>query len=105
MAAGQVLFKVGSSRLHGGSASALFFSFITNIYLMSAIVLYACTILVWIYVLKSLPLSVAYPLTALSYVVVPVICALFLNEKIDLYTMLGSLLIIAGVAITHFRSI
>jgi drug/metabolite transporter (DMT)-like permease len=46
-----------------------------------------------------LPLKIAYPVAALSYVLVPVLGQLFLREQITLRTMLGGLLIIGGVAI------
>jgi drug/metabolite transporter (DMT)-like permease len=101
MAAGQVLFKIGSTHLSVGSFTELFISFIKNIYLLSAIFLYAATILLWIYVLKYLPLSKAYPLTALSYVLVPIISLLILNEPYTLRTFLGCLLILAGVVVAH----
>jgi drug/metabolite transporter (DMT)-like permease len=104
MAFGQLLFKSGSASLNGNNAYELALSFATNIKLMCAVSLYAFTILVWIYVLKHLPLSIAYPLTALSYVIVPTISYLLLREPIATNTIIGSGIIILGVAVTHLKS-
>ena len=103
MAVGQMLFKLGAPQWQGQDALGWALSFIKNPFLVAAVFLYAATILVWIYVLRTLPLSLAYPLTALSYVIVPVLGFVFLQEKMSWQTLAGSLLIILGVVITHLR--
>ena len=103
MAGGQILFKLGAKSWNGENLSQWIWSFITNPFLVCAVFLYAFTIIIWIYVLRILPLSIAYPITALSYVIVPVIAYFFLHEKITLHTFLGSLLIIVGVVISHLQ--
>jgi uncharacterized membrane protein len=103
MACGQILFKLGASKWNGETFFQWVWSFITNPFLVFAVFLYAFTTIVWIYVLRILPLSIAYPLTALSYVIVPVISYFFLHEKMSLHTLLGSLLIIQGVIIIHLQ--
>lgn len=103
MAGGQLLFKLGAPQWKGTTALEWVISFATNPFLMVAVVMYAATILIWIYVLRTLPLSVAYPLTALSYVIVPCLSYLFLQEKISLQTALGSAVIILGIVITHLQ--
>lgn len=103
MACGQILFKLGAKNWSGDSLIQWVLSFITNPFLVVAVFLYAFTIIVWVYALRVLPLSIAYPITALSYVIVPVISYFFLHEKITLHTFLGSLLIIVGVVVTHLQ--
>lgn len=103
MACGQILFKLGASKWNGETLVQWVWSFITNPFLICAVFLYAITIVVWIYVLRILPLSIAYPLTALSYVIVPIISYFFLHEKMSIHTLLGSLLIIQGVIITQLQ--
>ncbi|KRW60859.1 EamA family transporter [Pseudomonas sp. TTU2014-080ASC] len=103
MASGQLLFKLGAQRLQGENLGQLIGSFLFNPYLMGAIFLYATTVLVWIYVLRVLPLSIAYPLTALSYIIVPILSLFILGEKVSTNTIIGSTLIIAGVMITHMQ--
>lgn len=103
MAGGQLLFKLGAPHWKGTTAVEWIVSFATNPFLMVAVVMYAATILIWIYVLRTLPLSVAYPITALSYVIVPCLSYLLLHEKISAQTALGSAVIILGVIITHLQ--
>lgn len=102
MAIGQVLFKLGADKLKTETLSDLAISFF-NPYLIVAIVLYALTILIWIYVLKIMPLSVAYPITALAFIVVPILSSLILGEKLTLQTIIGSVLIIAGIATINLQ--
>lgn len=102
MACGQVLFKIGSKSLSGNGIVNSVFEFITNPFLIFAIFLYASTIIAWIYVLRVLPLSVAYPITALSYLIVPLISYFILNEQITIRIVMGSVLIILGVVVSNY---
>lgn len=103
MAGGQLLFKLGAAKWGGVTLSDWVISFITNPYLVVAVFLYAITILAWIYVLKVLPLSIAYPLTALAYVIVPVMSYFLVGEKITVTTIVGSLVIMLGIAICQYQ--
>ena len=105
MAGGQILFKLGAAKWNGETFIQWLWSFVTNPFLVFAVILYGITTIVWIYVLRLLPLSIAYPLTALAYVIVPVISYFFLHEKINIHTLLGSFLIIQGVIITHLQKV
>lgn len=99
LAIGQLLFKVGSSKIEATSASGFIMAAITNPILIFAVALYGFTILIWIYVLNKMPLSIAYPITGLAYIIVPVISYYFLGEKISPLVMIGSLLILAGISL------
>ena len=103
MAGGQLLFKLGTSSWHGDDAVGWIVSFLKNPFLVTAVFMYAVTILVWIYLLKTLPLSLAYPLTALSYAIVPVFSLFFLHEKMSWHTAVGAAVIILGVAISYAK--
>ena len=103
MSVGQILFKIGSKTISGDSVGNLIISFISNPFLIMGIILYAITIIIWIYVLTLLPLSIAYPITALAYIIVPIISMIFLKEKISLQAFIGSIMIIFGIAIIHFQ--
>lgn len=102
MACGQVLFKIGSRSLTGNGLMTSVLEFVTNPFLVFAIFLYASTIIAWIYVLRVLPLSVAYPITALSYLFVPAISYFALKEEISLRTVMGSILIVLGVVVSNY---
>lgn len=57
------------------------------------------SLIVWPAVLSFLELSVAFPLAAISYVIVPFLSVLFLNEKISGIRWFGILLVVVGIAI------
>ena len=53
----------------------------------------------WLSVISRTPLSLAYPMLSLSYVIVVIESWIFLNEGLNPLRVVGSLVIIAGVAL------
>lgn len=62
-------------------------------------VLYGVSSIMWLFVLQKFPLSVAYPTAAISYVVIVTLSAVFLNEQLTIYKIIGVVLISLGVAV------
>jgi multidrug transporter EmrE-like cation transporter len=58
---------------------------------------YAASVCVWIAALSKAPVSVAYPMLSLGYVVVAAVAALFFSEALTMPKVLGIALICAGV--------
>lgn len=93
--ANQVLFKTLALGPGGGDYAAL----------VLEPLFYFCGILfigqaaAWLAVLKRLPLSHAYPFTSLTIIALLVSGALFFGESITLGNVLGTFLIMAGVAV------
>ncbi|GAU83160.1 EamA family transporter [Bosea sp. BIWAKO-01] len=58
---------------------------------------YAATFIVWMLILRDMPLSRAFPMTGLAYVTVPLLAWLALGERIDAVQAGGIALIVAGV--------
>lgn len=100
IAAGQVLFKMTSQRLLSRSDSG-FVSVLWDPVFIAALLLYGLATLLWIYVLKSVPLSYAYSFMALSFVIVPLLAAAFLGESVGLRYAAGSALILAGLFVVQ----
>ena len=63
----------------------------------AGIVFWGVELLAWMAVLERVPLSIAFPLMALSYVVTVLAAALFLKESVSLRHAAGASLITAGV--------
>lgn len=97
MSAGQLLFKAGSHQIHYDSAYSLIKSVISTPAILSAITLYAATILLWIFALKLLPLSIAYSITAIAFIITPVFAYTLFQEHYSIHTLVGSLLIAIGI--------
>lgn len=53
----------------------------------------------WLYALKHLPLSVAYPLSNVVHVLIPVSCWIFLGEAINSRRWWGIALVVLGLVI------
>ncbi len=58
---------------------------------------YLATLVLWLAILRSSPLSAAFPVTALTYILVPLSGWLWLDERFSLAQGIGVTLIVAGV--------
>ena len=64
-----------------------------------AIALIIASFLSWLYVLKHIPLSIAFPLSRIVDVLVPLCCWIFLGEMISGRRWCGIALVIIGLAV------
>ena len=69
----------------------------------AALLLYGVAAIVWIAILAKLPLSTAYPILGLTFVLVPLLSALLLREPISAAQLGGAALIVIGVALVNGR--
>jgi drug/metabolite transporter (DMT)-like permease len=99
IAAGQLLFKsaAGQWRIDGWSWATVR-GFLSPMMLV-ALVIYAAATLLWVFVLRTVPLSSAYALFSLAFLIVPVLARVFLGEAISANTLVGGAIIVAGVII------
>lgn len=95
LAAGQICFKLASPAFAEFSLRSLF----APIFIV-ALVIYAVATVLWVIVLSRVPLTLAYPLVALSYLIVPVLARLFLGEPLQWQTFAGAAVIIAGILLS-----
>jgi multidrug transporter EmrE-like cation transporter len=63
----------------------------------AGMVCYAASVCVWVAALSKAPVSTAYPMLSLGYVVVGAISVLWLGETLSVAKVLGIALICAGV--------
>ena len=100
LAGGQVLFKLAALRFTPSERwTQSLVSLALNPYLVLAILLYALLSAVWVWVLTFVPLSIAYPFVALTFVLTVASGALMFGETISLRLVLGGLMIIAGLIV------
>ena len=100
IAFGQVLFKQTGIQL-ADKPDAPFYSILFSPVFLVAVALYGIATLAWVYVLKMVPLSMAYSFMALTFVLVPLMAAFFLKEPLTLKYALGAGLIIAGLFVVQ----
>jgi len=98
LASGQVCFKLAVEKIDKFRWALDFFvSLLTNWWLLvSGICLVSATIL-WGFILKHFPFSVAYPITAFAYVFGMLAAVFIFNESIPFTRWIGVGLIIFGV--------
>jgi len=99
IAVGQLLFKAaaGQWRVDGWTWSTLR-SFLSPVTVL-ALFVYAIATLLWVYVLRTVPLALAYSLFSLAFVIVPLLAYAILGERLSANTLLGGAIIIVGVVI------
>lgn len=100
ISAGQILFKLAA---RGATGAAGFPWSLFNGYLFAALALYGAATLLWVWLLKTLPLNVAYPFVGLAFVIVPLAGAWLLNEPLDWRHLAGGVIIAIGVAVASWR--
>jgi undecaprenyl phosphate-alpha-L-ara4N flippase subunit ArnE len=97
--AGEVLLKKGADSVagRGGVAAAMGFLPLLSAWTWIGIISYVTSLVSWLYVLRTVPLSIAFPLVNVVHVFVPLAAAIFLHEHVSLRRWMGILLIIVGV--------
>lgn len=97
---GQILFKLTSERTGGADLSGVA-AMLMDPFLIAAIAIYGFGTVVWIYVLKAVPLTVAYPFMALTFCAVPLLAWALLGETLTLRYGIGVGLIVAGLLVVN----
>ena len=94
---GQILFKWSSVGLSLRDPRSLL-----SPELFAGLVIYGIATVMWILVLKRMPLSLAFPFYGLTFLLVPVLAHYLLGERIGYQTFLGGAIIMAGVFVTSW---
>lgn len=100
LAVGQMLFKSAASqwRVDGWSWSSV--TTLLSPSFVAAMVLYAGVTILWLVVLRVVPLSIAFPIYALSFLFVPVLAHFVWGETLSARTLLGGAIIVIGVIVS-----
>ena len=93
---GQLLFKKAALAIPDAAGWQ---AWAFNPWLVGALFLYAVTTVGWIWVLRHVPLHLAYPFMGLAFLIVPCLSLVFLGEPIRWPTLVGGALILAGITI------
>ena len=88
----QVFYKLGASRLEFD-----IISLITNLPLITGMILYIFGAVIMIIAFKGGEVSVLYPIVATSYIWVSLMSFYFFNENLNLFRWIGIFVIITGV--------
>lgn len=95
--AGQVLLKSGLSELHEPSVPTIMLSMFTNLRVFFGYASFVFSSLLWLVVLRKLPLSYVYPMVSLGYVVAVILSWKVFGETISPLRVVAVSVILAGV--------
>ncbi|UUZ71775.1 EamA family transporter [Polaromonas sp. P1(28)-8] len=97
---GQLLLKMAAMNLHNPDALGFWLAGLRiNAHLISGVAVLGCSTLLWVWVLRGIPLSIAYPFMALAFIFVPVLSFYVLGEPLGWRQAAGGLMIALGVII------
>lgn len=107
LTAGQVLWKTGLLKIGGFKPSAGLRAGLMSLglspYILAGLVLYIVATVLWLYVLSNVPLSLAYPLMSVSYVLGVVAGAVVFKESVPATRWLGAAVVCGGAYLISRR--
>ena len=100
LACGQVLFKFAATQYPSvGSLKQRLLAIAFSPAFIFAIILYAVLSAFWVWLLTTIPLSVAYPFVALSFVLTLLAGVFIFGEPFSIRLLVGAALIVSGLLV------
>jgi drug/metabolite transporter (DMT)-like permease len=104
MSVGQILFKKTaiSIALNSNEGLGLMDGILKALsvpWLYMALCVYAVATVFWLYILQRIPLTLAYPFSALAMVLVPIIAVYLFGERLTWSYWIGVIFIFTGIII------
>jgi len=101
-AAGQLLLKAGTNAVghfefHLDNVLPIGLKLAFNPYILSGMVAYGVSLVVWIMALSRVPVSIAYPMLSIGYVINAFIAWHWFGEALSVQKLAGIGLIVCGV--------
>ena len=97
LAAAELLLKIGADNGTGGAAGVMNFSALSQTATWLGIVLYVANFAVWLDVLRTIPVGIAFAVQSVVQLMVPLAAWALLNEQISAGRAAGIVLVFAGV--------
>ena len=100
LACGQLLFKVTANQTTVDGEPLPLLRVLFSWSMISACVLYGLTVILYVYMLRDMPLSRAYLFTMIASVLVPFLAIAVFGETLSIRYLVGAALVFIGVAIS-----
>ncbi len=97
-AMGQLFLKSGAQHLAPLGRLEFLLAAARDMHVLSGLVAWIASTICWLYVLRVAPLSIAYGLTSLTYVLIPLASVYVFGEQVRRLHVVGIVLIIVGIA-------
>ena len=101
-ATGQIMLKHGMTQAAASSKAqgrSLAVAAGLNVWVLAGLLVFAVSALAWLLTLSRVPLNVAYPFNALGYLGILAASAVFLHERVNVSTVIGSVMVVCGLII------
>ncbi|MDF2935461.1 MAG: hypothetical protein K0Q90_834 [Paenibacillaceae bacterium] len=104
LVSGQFLWKMGMQQNPGsfGSLAGIFRLFLSP-YVLTGLVMYGAATVLWFFILSRVPLSLAYPLQSVAYILAVFGAYFIFHEPLSAAKIGGCVLILAGVALIGWK--
>lgn len=97
LSGGQVLMKYGLMKAGDFSwTSRYFYRLLINWQFIGCGICYGLASILWMYILKNFPFSMAYPMVSISYVIGMLAAIIFFHEQVSPIRWVGVLFILIG---------
>ena len=96
MTAAELLMKTGAAS-QNGAIGILGIAALASPATWIGIILYCLSFASWVYVLRRVPLGIAYGMINIVHVLIPIGCRIFLHEAITPQRWLGIALVLVGL--------
>lgn len=100
-AMGQLLLRAGM--VEAGDAAAadgsLLQAAVTSPYVLGGFILFGVSSVLWMAALSKVPLSLAYPFTGLSYLIILAVSSVAVHEQVSPQRWVGACIVLAGLLI------
>lgn len=105
LSVGQVTLKIALERMPSFGWTSRFWveGVFLNWWLLASGLLFGGGSLLWMYILRHYPLSIAYPLSSLSFVIATVLAVVVFQEAIPFTRWIGVFMIMAGCALVAVK--
>jgi len=101
-ACGQLVLKngmnVAKAQSQGGGRSIVLAA-VTSPWIIGGLIIFGVSAVAWLVTLSRVPLSIAYPFNALGYVAILVASTVILHERTNLWTWIGTVLVVTGLIV------
>lgn len=95
--AGQLFLKSGAEQVAGFGRSSFLLAAFRDVRVLAGLAAWAASTICWLFVLRVAPLSRAYGLTSLTYVLVFIASVYFFGEQVRRLHIVGTALIVVGI--------
>lgn len=99
-----VLSQADFAVINLASAAVFFRLVFSSPFLWGGLATVVIVFIIWSTVLAKIDLSVAVPVASFSYILVPIISIIFLDEKVTILRWVGIFFILAGVILVSLSS-